>query len=270
MKNKNIIKVSIVSNIVLMIIILNALIGDKSIIKEKQIIKEMTQSENESNLQTQLDNLNTAQEEYANNVQIYKKQIADAITNEGVATSQNDTGAVMATNIGKILSTKTTATATAEDIKQGKTAWVNGQLINGTASNPGIMSLVTKSYKLRNTTIIEYTFEQDYRTIMVSASSCRPNGTGNRIWLYLNDELVIGSDETYVATGSIEIPENETYPDIYNSYTSYRAETRDDDITWYYSVITLPIYNIKAGDVIKVRTPATNDTNGSVSIWSFE
>ena len=107
MKNKKEISkyVSII-NVILIVIIINLLIGKNIIVgKEKQVIKEMTQSENEANLQIQIDALNVAHEEYASNVQKYKKQIADAITSQGVSTSENDTGEVMAENIGRILTT---------------------------------------------------------------------------------------------------------------------------------------------------------------------
>ena len=118
----------------------------------------MTQSENEANLQTQIDKLNLAQQEYAINVQAYKKQIAEAITKEGVTTSENDEGSIIAENIGKILETRTTLddtiAATAEDIAQGKSAYVNGTLIEGNAIekqiNPQIV--VAKSARFMDST----------------------------------------------------------------------------------------------------------------------
>ena len=130
-------KILIRTSIILIVIIFYFIIGNESIIKEKKRIKEMTQSENEANLQTQINTLNATQEEYANNVQAYKKQIAEAITSQGVTTSENDTGAVIAENIGKILTSKTTATATAVQILRGQTAWVNGNEVVGTMANNG-------------------------------------------------------------------------------------------------------------------------------------
>ena len=67
----------------------------------------MSQNIQESDLQTQIDELNVSQEEYANNVQTYKRQIADAITSQGIPTSENDEGSVIATNINGILTAKT-------------------------------------------------------------------------------------------------------------------------------------------------------------------
>ena len=130
-------KLNLITIILLLLFLLILFIVKNNNYINKNIItiKSMTQSENESNLQKQIDELNIVQEEYANNVQAYKKQIADAITNQGIATSENDSGSVMAENIGKILSVSTTATATAANITKGKTAWVNGVLITGTGED---------------------------------------------------------------------------------------------------------------------------------------
>ena len=136
MKNRNVIKISIIANIILIIIIFNLLIGNGIIRKNKQVIKEMTQTTLETELNNTIQQLNETQEKYAADVQAYKKQIAEAITAQGVNTSENDTGAVTATNIGKILEAGTAdATATADNITAGKTAYVNGELITGTGGD---------------------------------------------------------------------------------------------------------------------------------------
>ena len=75
---------------------------------------------------------------YMNYIQTCKTKIATALTNEGVATSDQAKLETMAENISKVLQARTNkATATADNITQGKTAWVNGKLItgNGTDNN---------------------------------------------------------------------------------------------------------------------------------------
>lgn len=62
----------------------------------------------------------------------FKKQIAEAITNAGVETSETDSVGIMVENIGRILEENTKdATATPENISEGKTAWAKGQMITG-------------------------------------------------------------------------------------------------------------------------------------------
>ena len=96
----------------------------------------MSESTQVSNLQNQINQLNSSQEEYAKNVQSYKAKIAEAITNQKVTTSENATADKIVTNIGEILKARTKdATATPEDIAHEKTAWVNGELVTGTAVN---------------------------------------------------------------------------------------------------------------------------------------
>ena len=134
MKNRKVI-INIIIYIILIGVIIS-LISRNGIIREKQVIKEMSESTQVSNLQNQINQLNSSQEEYAKNVQIYKAKIAEAITNQKVTTSENATADEIVTNIGEILKARTKdATATAEDIAEGKTAWVNGELIEGNKNN---------------------------------------------------------------------------------------------------------------------------------------
>ena len=116
------------------------LLNSRIMKKEKVTIKTMTENEEVSNLQTQVNQLNASHTEYANYVQSCKETIAEAITNQGVSTSSDATAEVMAENIEKILQAKTTATATAEQILNGQTAWVNGSKVTGTMANKGALN----------------------------------------------------------------------------------------------------------------------------------
>ena len=129
----------IISIIFVIVIITTGLVllNSRIMKKEKVTIKTMTENEEVSNLQAQINQLNASHNEYARNVQAYKSKIATAITDMGVETSENATAEVMAENIGKILQAKTTATATAAQILTGKTAWVNGSKVTGTMANNG-------------------------------------------------------------------------------------------------------------------------------------
>ena len=136
-KYKSIIILLIVINIIFTLVIFN-LLNITNVRREKQIIKEMTQSELERSLNDTIQQLNVTQEEYAANVDTYKKKVTEAITNQGVTTQMNASADVVAENIEKIVTAKTTATATEADIVDGKTAWVNGVKITGTRASESI------------------------------------------------------------------------------------------------------------------------------------
>ncbi|MFR2534891.1 MAG: hypothetical protein ACLS95_06675 [Clostridia bacterium] len=146
-KQEGVTLVALVITIIILIILagisINTLVGNNGIITKAQKAKENTMLAQEeeakqlNELYSQLNimggNLDEANNEAINKLLEFKSAIATAITNEGVTTQETDSAEVMVSNIGKILLQKTkNATATAEDIKQGKTAWVNGELITGT------------------------------------------------------------------------------------------------------------------------------------------
>ena len=215
MKSKIIILL-ILTNIIFIAIICNFVSKHGNMVKEKQVIKEMTQSENEANLQTQIDALNAVQEEYALSVQAYKKQIAEAITSQGVSTSENDTGAVIATNIGKILSTKTVATATAAQILKGQTAWVNGAQVTGTMVDNGA---VNKTLSAGGSYTIPAGYHNGSGKVTVSTLASQTDGTATAAQIlkgqtaYVDGKLVTGTmtnngtvSKTLNAGGSYTIP----------------------------------------------------------------
>lgn len=97
MKINKIITVLIIINLILIGIIYN-FISKVNVNNKKQIIKEMTETEYEDNITS----LNQSHTDYANYIQESKAQIASAITEMGVETSNDETLETMVNNIKSI------------------------------------------------------------------------------------------------------------------------------------------------------------------------
>ena len=149
-KENGVTLVALVVTIIVLIILagisINLVLGDNGIITIAKKAKENTelakvQEETELNeLYTQLETNesnsdNTSYDAIAKLTE-FKRKIATAITNEKVETAQDASIDTMVANISKILQARTAdATATANDISNGKTAYVNGELITGNGAD---------------------------------------------------------------------------------------------------------------------------------------
>ena len=161
-KEKGVTLVALVVTIIVLIILagisINLVLGDNGIITIAKKAKENTelakvQEETELNeLYTQLETNesnsdNTSYDAIAKLIE-FKKIIAQGITDEGVSTSSDSSAEEMVENIKKILQVRTSdATATPDNITEGKTAYVNGELITGFSSNSGYDKAIYKQQK---------------------------------------------------------------------------------------------------------------------------
>ena len=110
MKNKGLTILSIITNIILIAMLCSFIRINGGIVKEKQIIKEMSESTQVTDLNNQINALNTEHTEYMNYIQTCKVQLASAITDMGIETSENASIDTMVINIRSISGASSTDT----------------------------------------------------------------------------------------------------------------------------------------------------------------
>ena len=201
---KGITLVGLVITIVVLLILagitINLIIGEDGIIKRAQQAGKnyIDAAENEKvqlgQFMNEMDNIiggstNSGRVQYDST---FRKNVVEAIKNAGVATTENDTDETIINNIGKILQEATKdATATADNISAGKTAYVNGKLITGNgadnqtnydngyvASKPTYQKTYTKSFNAGG--------GNSSSSINVAWSGYTPVGL-NSVYFYYND-----------------------------------------------------------------------------------
>ena len=217
MKNKRITILLIITNIILIGIICSLISKNGNIIKEKQIIKEMNESTEITNLNNQITELNKAHTNYANYIEESKMKIANAITDMGVETSSDVTLETMANNIRSISTNKDTSTFLAYY------AWNYGSENMGTNNAFKIpLNFFNESVLTGDTTTGEIVAKESLK-IKSYITGYERNG-GATVRIYKNKNLIntysLGSGAVGTAMNDIELNADDTLYFTFQNSTS--------------------------------------------------
>lgn len=200
----------------------------------------------------------------------FRKLIATAITNEGIPTAETETAETMAKNIGKILQERTKdATATEDNITEGKVAYVNGQKIIGTGTD--VNNAYSEGYHEGNTNG-KWQILVQYTNIIASTSQLRLTPVKINENLATNESSIVtiakagdytlsltGTSYTVQTTITIQIYVNGSIVNTFSSREWASSGTRGT-----YTTISL-----EEGDTLEMRAYVNNVSNGGGLVNAF-
>ncbi|MFR2534871.1 MAG: hypothetical protein ACLTEH_06755 [Clostridia bacterium] len=268
-KESGITLVSLVVTIIILIILagisINTLVGDTGIITKAQQAKENTllaqeeEAKQLNQLYSQLNyiggNAGDIDGDAVDKLLNFKKVIATAISNEGVATQETDSAEIMANNIGKIVQERTKdATATADNISEGKTAWVNGQEITGNGKDVNNAESSAKwQIVSQYTSVVQATSEITISPVMINEHFSTVSNGKMTITKSGNYKFsMVGTTYNIATTLTIKIYINNSLTKTFSSKEWISNGTRG-----VYTDLSL-----KEGDIVEIKGGVSNLSDG--------
>ena len=287
--NKGITLVALVVTIIVLIILagisINLILGDNGIITIAKKAKENTelakiQEETELNElyeQIETEGANSGNLPYDSIAKLaeFKTAIANAIEEAGgIKPDTTAETSVFANNIKGIVKEVTkNATATAEDIAVGKTAYINGELITGTSekqnSNLAFYAKQCYSTNSLSTTVSEGTIIND--SINFKGTTYGSFNIMNSYYANIDEQdskkIVFNKDiEGTVYLNSFRNGQLSSVFKIYINGELYKTVTFGSQISYIGSAPTSFSISLKKGDILTINTeaPKSNDAGSAI------
>lgn len=204
MKEKRILSIIIIT-IVLILLTINIIMNNNIIIgKEKKVVKGMSETTQVTELNNQINDLNTSYNEYMNYIKTSKAKVANAITDMGVATLETAEADTMATNIKSIINNANASVIKYNNASSGLTSTNIQGAIDEIDVN--VDELNTNLYNKR--AYFEHILGTGKASIVIeTAAPCivlasHSGGSSYNLWFYDTDErvpfkLIASSDSVF-------------------------------------------------------------------------